>query len=128
MKSYIVESTFQTPAINFDLTKGILEIKGRSIPENSIEFYKPLFEALQEYLVSFQRSTKVLIFLEYFSTSSSRCLLDILGKLEKLHHEGGNVEVTWCYEAGDNDMLEAGQDYQTISNLPFVMVEVPEVI
>ena len=34
------------------LKAGIMEIKGRSIPENSIEFYKPLVDWLDEYAKS----------------------------------------------------------------------------
>ena len=37
MEKYSIEGTPKTPSINFDLNGGILEVKGRSIPENSID-------------------------------------------------------------------------------------------
>ena len=49
MDKYAIEGTPKTPSISFDLAGGILEIKGRSIPENSIEFYKPLVDSLDKY-------------------------------------------------------------------------------
>ena len=40
---------------------------------------------------------------------------------------GGDVIVEWHYEADDEDMLEAGEDYQAIINLPFKMIQIEEV-
>ena len=42
MEKYSIEATQNTPVIDFDLKKGVLDISGRSIPENSIEFYNPV--------------------------------------------------------------------------------------
>jgi hypothetical protein len=64
--------------------------------------------------------------LEYFNTSSSKCILDIFKRLQEIIKNGGNVDVTWMYEKDDEDMMEAGQDYQTIVGIPFKMVEVEE--
>ena len=77
METIIIEGTPKTPSVNFDSTSGILHLKGRSIPENSIEFYKPLVEWLDAYSGKPQPKTAVNIQLEYFNTSSSKCLLDL---------------------------------------------------
>ena len=42
MENLTLEGSAKTPTIKFDAENGVLELKGRSIPENSIEFYKPL--------------------------------------------------------------------------------------
>ncbi len=42
MEPIIIEGTPKTPTVKFDAAQGVFEIKGRSIPENSVEFYKPL--------------------------------------------------------------------------------------
>jgi hypothetical protein len=49
MEAISIEGTAKTPTVKFDAQGGIFEIKGRSIPENSIEFYKPLVDWLDEY-------------------------------------------------------------------------------
>ena len=49
MEALSIEGTAKTPSVKFDGHDGVIEIKGRSIPENSIEFYKPLVEWLEEY-------------------------------------------------------------------------------
>jgi len=127
MDTLTIEGTPKTPTIKFDSEKGFLEIKGRSIPENSIEFYKPLVDWLDKYSVTPKAQTDVNIQLEYFNTSSSKCILDVFKKLESIHKGGGSqVVINWHYEEDDEDMLEAGEDYQAIINVPFKMVEMEE--
>ena len=43
MDNIKIEGTSKTPTVEFDRESGVLEIRGRSIPENSIDFYKPVY-------------------------------------------------------------------------------------
>ena len=95
-----------------------------SIPENSIEFYKPLIEWISNYSENPKENTLVNIQLEYFNTSSSKCILDVFKKLESI--SDSSVSVKWYYEEDDEDMLEAGEDYEAIIDLSFEMIEVEE--
>lgn len=126
MDSIFIEGTPKTPNINFDHNKGSLLLKGRSIPENSIEFYKPLVDWLDAYSNSPQAKTICDVQLEYFNTSSSKCLLDLFKKMEVMSKGGNEIIINWYYEEDDEDMLEAGEDYQSIINLPFKMIEIEE--
>lgn len=126
MERISIEGTPKTPTVVFDADQGLLELKGRSIPENSIEFYKPIVESLDSYAQSPKDLTNVNIQLEYFNTSSSKCILDLFKKLESIHKNGKNVVINWHYEEDDEDMLEAGEDYQAIIKVPFQMIEVEE--
>lgn len=124
MEPISYEGTPKTPSVNFNANDGVIEIKGRSIPENSIEFYKPLVDWLEEYKNNAKPQTKVIIQLEYFNTSSSKCILDVFKKLEAIHKAKNPVEIQWYYEEDDEDMLEAGEDYESIIRVPFKMVEI----
>ena len=124
MESITVEGTPKTPTVNFNADTGIIEVKGRSIPENSIEFYRPLVEWLEEYSKNPQKLTTVNIQLEYFNTSSSKCILDVFKKLESIKKARNEVIINWYYEEDDEDMLEAGEDYESIIRIPFKMIEV----
>jgi hypothetical protein len=126
MERISIEGTPKTPTVEFDSEKGLLELKGRSIPENSIEFYKPIVESLDKYSSGPKSLTQVNIQLEYFNTSSSKCILDLFKKLEAIHKNGNEVVINWHYEEDDEDMLEAGEDYQAIIKVPFKMIEVEE--
>ncbi|MFN5910276.1 MAG: DUF1987 domain-containing protein [Bacteroidota bacterium] len=122
-----LEASAKTPAVSFDPVEGKLELRGRSIPENSIEFYKPLNDWIDHYAKSPKDSTTVDIRLEYFNTSSSKCILDLFKKLERLNAGGSAVQVNWYFEEDDEDMEEAGEDYQAIIRLPFNMIGVEEI-
>ncbi|MFO7869600.1 MAG: DUF1987 domain-containing protein [Bacteroidales bacterium] len=126
MDNIKVDGSPKTPDVNFDYTNGLIEIKGRSIPENSIEFYKPMIDWLDKYVNDPQEKTTVKIQLEYFNTSSSKCILDVFKKLEGIAKQDKNIEINWYYEEDDEDMLEAGEDYQSIINIPFKMIEIEE--
>jgi hypothetical protein len=124
MESLIIEGTSKTPSVKFDPNIGLIEIKGRSIPENSIEFYKPMVDWLDLYAQNPKHQTKVNIQLEYFNTSSSKCILDVFKKLELIHKANHEVIINWYYEEDDEDMLEAGEDYESIIRIPFKMIEI----
>ncbi len=126
MEPISIIGTPKTPTVLFDAEKGIVEIKGRSIPENSIEFYKPLVDWLEKYHSAPAKTTEVNIQLEYFNTSSSKCILDVFKKLETIYKSGNEVLINWYYEEDDEDMLEAGEDYQSIIRIPFKMIEIEE--
>jgi hypothetical protein len=122
-----LEGTPKTPTVQFDAESGVLEIKGRSIPENSVEFYKPINAWVEEYGRSPKEVTVFDVKLEYFNTSSSKCILDVFKILESINGNGTEVKVNWYFEEDDEDMEEAGEDYQAIIPLPFKMIEVEEI-
>tara|TARA_R110002050_G_scaffold270758_2_gene413844 strand:+ start:503 stop:886 length:384 start_codon:yes stop_codon:yes gene_type:complete len=127
MENLNLEGSAKTPTVKFDSKSGKLELKGRSIPENSIEFYKPLNDWIDGYATNPIGETTVDIKLEYFNTSSSKCILDLFKQLENLNKQGTAVKVNWYFEEDDEDMAEAGEDYQAIIDLPFEMIEVEEI-
>ncbi len=127
MENLNLEGSAKTPTVSFDSGSGKLELKGRSIPENSIEFYKPLNDWIDGYAESSKTETVVDVKLEYFNTSSSKCILDLFKQLERLNEQETQVKVNWYFEEDDEDMAEAGEDYQAIIDLPFEMIEVEEI-
>lgn len=122
-----IAATPKTPMIHFDHAKGHIELRGRSIPENSLEFYKGLLDWLERYGNSPQAVTDVQVQLEYFNTSSSKCILDVFKALEGIHKKGKTkMTIHWYYEEDDEDMLEAGGDYEAIVTVPFEKIVIVE--
>ncbi len=124
MKDLVIKGEAKTPTINFNFLNGELLISGRSIPENSVEFYEPVIAWLDEYKSSNAGALKIDIKLEYFNTSSSKCILDLFKKLEELKEVAKEVNINWYYESDDEDMEEAGQDFQAIINVPMKLISV----
>ncbi|MCO5260070.1 MAG: DUF1987 domain-containing protein [Crocinitomicaceae bacterium] len=125
-KNFAVEGTPKTPEVNLDGNSGVVLLRGRSIPENSIDFFQPIYSWIDKYSDNPNPTTTLQIRLEYFNTSSSKCILDLFRKFEKINGKS-KVVVEWYFETDDEDMEEAGEDYQAIVELPFTMIEVEEI-
>jgi len=119
-----IKGTAKTPQINYSEENALIEIKGKSIPENHHIFYSPVFEWLDNFASNAPDKTKVNVYLEYFNTSSSKVLLKIFKTLEEISMKGKSIEIVWFYEEDDLDMKECGQDYSAMLNIPFKMIEV----
>lgn len=117
----IVESNL-TPKISLNAESGQLEFAGKSIPENSLEFYQPVYDWLDAYIESPLEKTVVTVKLDYFNTSSSKCILDILKRIDKLDDKGFDVLIKWYYDEDDEDMMEAGEDYSDLLESPFELL------
>ena len=118
MNNLIIERSKKTPSIEF-FTNGVLWMKGRSIPENPVEFYKQVFDWLKEYQNFPSKNTEIHVDLEYYNTSSSKVLTTVLKELKLMLIPGHNVEVHWYSSCNDDEMIEAGKHYEKIVGLPF---------
>lgn len=126
MKIYTIEATQSTPYIYFDPSSGRLDIIGRSIPENSVAFYKPLFDTLSEYARNPVTGIQAVIQLEYYNSSSSVCILNLLKRLDALRDKVPGITIEWHYEEEDEDTLAAGNNFQSIISLPIRIVKIKE--
>ncbi|MEP5613404.1 MAG: DUF1987 domain-containing protein [Cyclobacteriaceae bacterium] len=126
MEKIFIEPTRTTPLINFDPDEGLLEMKGRSSPENSIEFYQKILDNLEEYALSGGEQFTANIAFEYFNTSSSKCLFDVFKRMSRIEDSGKTITINWHYEEGDDDMMEAGEDYSDLLDLDFNFTEIEE--
>src|SRR4051812_28157503 len=110
-----IKGTEDTPEINHSPEQNYLMISGRSLPEDVTSFYTPVFAWLEEYATQTSAPTTFKFKLEYFNTASSKIILDILMRLEDIQNEGKNkISVEWHYMDGDDDMLEAGEEYKEL--------------
>ncbi|MCB1192984.1 MAG: DUF1987 domain-containing protein [Leptospiraceae bacterium] len=116
-----IEKTKVSPEVLLDFEGGRAEISGESYPENAMNFYKPVFEWIDS-IMQAKKSIHFDFQLEYYNTSSSKCIIDILELLEKYHSEGGKSSVKWYYQEDDDDMLESGEEFSEDLELPFELV------
>jgi hypothetical protein len=63
--------------------------------------------------------------LEYFNTKTAKLMIRMLDILKKVIASGFKVYVTWIYEDGDEDMKDAGSDYEELTKLKFTFIEKP---
>ncbi len=113
MDNLIIEATRYTPQISFLADQNTLEIKGETYPENTAEFYSPVFIWLEEYLGQLA-DQKVVVNMEiiYFNSSSSKVLMDLFDKFEEAVESGKEISVNWFYDKDDESALEYGEEFQ----------------
>lgn len=108
----------QLPTINF--VKGsVITISGRSYYADPRSKYDELLKEIEEHKAG-PKKIEIVVDLEMFNTPSAKKLLEVFKSLES-----EESKVIWMYEEDDEDMLEAGQDYESIVKLPFEFVAKP---
>jgi len=119
MEAINIQGTDDTPNVILDKASGKFEISGRSLPEDVNMFYEPIMKWIDEYSEDPNDKTVFNFKLEYFNTASSKIILDILLKFEEIVENGHNVVIKWHYHEEEEDMLEAGEEYADIVEIPF---------
>jgi hypothetical protein len=119
MNGLRIEATAHTPLVNLDPNTGVMEIKGRSIPDDPEAFWGEILDWFDGYMREPFANTLVKIDLEYFNITSSKRILFLLYKLNELVDNGLEAQVQWYYRKSDEDMYEVGQDYAFMVRVPF---------
>ena len=117
METIKITGNMKTPTILLDPNTGLMELAGRSIPENTESLYKPLLEWVEEYVKNPAPSTTVNIKFEYFNSSSAKYLIRFLEFVAQLKKVGKPLVINWFYE--DDELFEYGQDYQDVLEMKF---------
>lgn len=120
LRTFHIAATKNTPEVILDPSKSYFSIVGNSVSENSLSFYKPVLETLEQYQDAGVKIKKVEMNMEYFNSSSSKIILDILLRIKKRNTA---LDILWYVKKNDPDMMEAAEDYMAIVNSPFQIVE-----
>ncbi|MDA3781385.1 MAG: DUF1987 domain-containing protein [Bacteroidales bacterium] len=116
-----IEQKDDTPSIN--LQEGLIEIEGRSLPENVLLFYTPVINWVRKYCKNPKKITKINISLAYTNSSSLKCIVDILYLLDTAFVEGNKMELNWIYEQEDDSIFEIAQDLKSFLKMPVKTIE-----
>ncbi|HAN17814.1 MAG: hypothetical protein A2X13_05875 [Bacteroidetes bacterium GWC2_33_15] len=116
-----IEKTHDTPYVNLD--NGLIEIKGRSMPENVLIFFEPIFKWIKKYVEKPAEFTKIDLFLSYTNSCSIKHISDMLRILNTKYKEGFNMKIFWTYEQNDEEAKEAGHELESLLNIPFEYIE-----
>ena len=122
MKSIIIEGTKYSPRIELH-PHGQMSFAGRSLIEDPVTFYKPVFQWIREQ--SFEL-LNIEIKLEYINTSSTKQIFSLITEIND--HSGiKNMHIDWYYEEDDEDSLELGKEIESLMDIPFDFYKFPEV-
>jgi hypothetical protein len=113
-----------TPEILFALEKQFFRISGRSMPEDSDGFYRPVKTWLTTNLEGSKFSGFFDVKLEYYNTGSFIRLMEVFNVLADLNKGGCQISVRWYYEAEDPDSKDDGESFKDVVKLPFEVIQI----
>ena len=125
LEPLFLEGTDDTPQVHLDKEKGIFEISKKSLPEDAVNFFRPIFDWINSYIDNPNPSTEFVFFFEYFSTSTAKQLSKLMILLEKLG-EFSKVKILWKFIEGDIDMETEGKRYKQLIDLDIEIQSVPD--
>ena len=120
-----IKGNWKSPSILFN-PNGNLKIWGRSLPENALEIYNPIFNWLDQYKGNPNKQTSVEVKLEYFNTTSSKLIYEIFKKFEEINSTDNEISVKWYYESDDPDLEEEGKLLSKIIKVDIELIPIDE--
>lgn len=122
MGKLILMATDESPQVHFDPTRGILDISGKSLPEDVEKFYSPLLEMAKRYVQHPQFETIINFDMTYLNSSSTKKVLKIVTLFEPMSKAGYKVKINWYYDEYDEDMRGEGEEFARLTDLPLTLI------
>ncbi len=124
LNSLYIAKTEETPEVSFNLENKEFAITGRSLPEDAFSFYKPIIDWIKDYNKHSLSQVNITFHLDYFNSSSGRYIMELLVALENSKSADSNLSITWVSDQDDELMIEKGEEFQSLIDLPFQLVSV----
>jgi hypothetical protein len=123
MKELRIAPTKNSPEIILS-PDGMLKIMGRSIQENVGEFFETVDAWIKEYIEVPAEVTCVDMSLEYFNSASAKVLIHLLELIKHVTLKNRKFIFNWYYEEGDEDILERGEYFSSVLDVPFNFIKI----
>ena len=123
MEELRISPTKNTPEIILN-PEGMIRIKGRSIHENVDDFFAPVEDWVSAYIDFPADITCVDINLEYFNSASAKVFIHLLQKITYVTLKHKKFIFNWYYEDGDEDILERGEYFSSVLDVPFNFIKI----
>jgi hypothetical protein len=122
MEALIIEKTNYTLGVHFNPDNGEFMLEGRSLPENTIDFFNPVFSYIKRYIHDIKGKVVFNCKIVYFNSGSSKRLNELFQIFEDYSKQGGDVTINWYYEDDDEDQLEEGEEFAEDFELEFNII------
>lgn len=122
MEELKISPTKNTPEIILN-PEGMIRIRGRSIHENVTDFFAPVEEWVTAYIVNPAEVTCVDMNLEYFNSASAKVFIHLLQKITYVALKNKKFIFNWYYEEGDEDILERGEYFASVLDVPVNLIK-----
>jgi len=122
VKTLVIKKTNNSPEILMDAEKGVINISGASFLEDSVSFYNPVMEWIDEINLN-PKDLTVNVELSYFNSSAAKILITAFKNLKVITKSNFKLTVNWMYGDDDEDIRDSGNDFSKLTGIPFNMIE-----
>jgi len=122
MNDILLEQSENTPKVIMSQDKGLIEFEGKSYPENTFAFYRPITEWLKEYFKNYpdeNKLTTVNFKFLYFNSATTQIIFEILDIFQDSNVK--NIKISWFYDKENKNGLEDYEDYS--EEFPMLNIE-----
>ena len=123
MEELRILPTKNTPEIILN-PEGIIKIRGLSIHEDVTDFFTPVEDWISAYIDVPAEVTCVDFTLDYFNSGSAKVFIHLLQKITYVTLKHKKFIINWYYEDGDEDILERGEYFSSILDVPFNFIKI----
>jgi len=119
---FTLPKTEYTPEICLDYSNKNLFFKGECRPENVSTFFAEIIEWFQalKNVEGEKEKVEIVFYLDYFNSSSAKYFMDVIFLIDELNTKYSHkLEVVWEYDEYDEDVYEAGLEFEDISGVKF---------
>ena len=112
MDNIILEQSDNSPKVIMDKNRAFIEFEGKSYPENTFAFYRPITEWLKRYFKHCSEANRTITMnfkLTYFNSATTQIIFEILDIIEDA--EVKNIKIYWFYDEENNNAFEDYEDY-----------------
>ncbi len=125
MERFDLKATDNTPDVILDPDAALLEFKGKSYPENTFNFYKPILEWIDTYVKKPPKLLHINIKLTYFNSATTQILFDLFDLIQE--YAPKNSKISWYYNPENPNAYEDYEDFsEEFSELDFEAIAYDE--
>jgi SiaC family regulatory phosphoprotein len=117
-----IRETLHTPRVRVFPDEKRITVTGHSRLEDPSPFYEEFMNLIEDCFDDFKTFATFDFKLNYLNTSSSKWLFHVLKNLQNKYQGKKIITINWYYERDDEAILEAGEVYQSLLNMPFNLI------
>ncbi|MDR1813158.1 MAG: DUF1987 domain-containing protein [Candidatus Fibromonas sp.] len=117
------QKTTSTPYVLIDEEKSYMKLEGRCFHEKVAEFFEEANDWLERYLASDFGVFTFDCAIDYFNSSTTKLLLNMLLKMDRHASAEKKIIVNWIASKNNGIIIECGEDFKDdMNNLEFNLV------